>query len=88
MFHYDPITDDFFIETLEDVTDVVETNKGIAQQDSGNWKGDWHHVAQIPASVWADLQRKGIASDQKALARWLDDRDQNVFRTKSGKLSR
>jgi len=88
LFHYDHQTDDFYIETVEDVEDVTEMNKGIAQLDDGNWKGDWHHVAQIPATVWADLQRRGIAGDDKALRRWLDDRDQSAFRTKPGKLSR
>lgn len=88
VFRYDPTDDSFTIETLQDVTDVVEFNKAMANQvdERANWKGDWHKVASIPMSVYMDLQKKGIANDDKAFHRWLNDSDNKVFRTRPGRL--
>lgn len=52
------------------------------------WKGDMHKVATIPLPVLMELYRIGIAHDQKEFAKWLDDPDNAVFRTKPGSLSR
>jgi hypothetical protein len=43
------------------------------------------HVARIPRVVWNELERLGITRDQKALDRWLNERDNRVFRTDDGR---
>jgi hypothetical protein len=43
-------------------------------------------VASIPMGVYMELDAKGIARDEKAFARWLDDPDQRAFRTRPGRL--
>ena len=88
VFHYDHAAEEFYIEDVEDVHGTLEENKGLSQLDTGNWQADRHHVAQIPEVVWADLVKRGIAQDDKALLRWLDDPDNRLFRTKHGRLSR
>jgi hypothetical protein len=36
--------------------------------------------------VYYELKRQGIADDPKALKKWLNDRDNQVFRTRAGTL--
>lgn len=80
------------VNTVQDVTDAVEANKADHAAHPGKapqqWKGDLHRVASIPLTVWEDLKRSGIADDPEALKRWLDDRDNLVFRTRPGRLSK
>lgn len=86
IFHFDHTTGDFHVETKSDVEGVVEGAKELRKEDSGNWKGDVHHVASIPNVIWADLQRRGIADNPKRLKKWLNDRDNRAFRTKRGRV--
>lgn len=75
------------VETAQDVEPIILQNKEEYNRASG-FKGDMHHVARIPLSVYEDLKRKGIANDPAALKKWLDDADNRVWRTHPGKLSR
>lgn len=88
VFHYDHSNDSFAIETRQSVTDVVEQAKARAAEidERAPWKGDFHHVAQIPIILWEELRRKGIADDPKALKAWLNDRDNLAFRTRPGRV--
>jgi hypothetical protein len=91
VFHADG--DNFFIETVQDVEPNLERSKGqyneFSHKSAQRFKGDLlHKVAEIPITVWEDLKRSGIADDEKALAKWLDDRDNSVFRTMPGRLSK
>lgn len=89
VFHYDPVEDDFYIENIQDTTPVLEENKRQLNAGNGRYGEKLiHKVASIPLSVWQDLVRRGIANDEKALRRWLDDRDNSVFKVHPGKLSR
>ncbi len=89
-FHYDTDTDNFHIETKQDVTDLAEFNKEQFKHfdERSGWKGEMHKVASIPLSVYYDLRAKGIApdQDQKAFARWMNDPDNRVFRTRPGRV--
>lgn len=78
----------FFLHTEQDVTDLVEANKAAynAVDERATWAGDWHRVASIPISVWFDLVRQGIANDEARLRRWMNDRDNLVFRTRPGRV--
>lgn len=84
--HYDPATDQSHIETRQDVTELTELTKHAfnSKDERANWKGDVHHVASIPMTVFMELKRKGIVDDEAAFKRWLNDRDNRVFRTRPG----
>ena len=86
--HYDPTTDKFHIETQQDVTDIVDgTKRAFASvDDRAGWKGDRHLVASIPMTIFMDLKKRGIVDDEAAFARWLNDPDNRVFRTRPGRV--
>lgn len=89
-FRYDNTDETFVVQTTQDVEPTIELTKAFynATDERAPWKGDLHKVASIPLVVWADLVRKGIAYDDAALRRWLDDSEQRVFRVRPGKLSK
>lgn len=93
-FHYNPETDQFAIETVQDdVSPIVEANKAsFAMTDErarfGESATGMHLVASIPLAVYEKLVVDGIAKDQKAMKRWLDAPENRVFRTRPGKLSK
>lgn len=76
------------IQTTQDVTDIIEANKAAYNQvdERANWKGDMHRVGSVPMSVYYDLKRRGILDDQAALKRWLNDPENQVFRTRPGRV--
>jgi hypothetical protein len=84
-FLYDHSDDSFTIEQVEDVEDLVEQNKALANEDTGSFD-EFHRVASIPMSIYFELKEKGILDDQAALRRWLNDRDNRVFRTRHGRV--
>ena len=43
-------------------------------------------VASIPLTVYYDLKQKGILDDQAAMKKWLNDPDNELFRTRKGKV--
>jgi hypothetical protein len=83
--HFDPITELSHLESVQDVTSIVEANKALASHTPGK---EWRHTAQIPLVIYYELKRKGITDDPVAFAKWLDDRDNQVFRIWKGKLGR
>lgn len=88
LFHWNEADESFHIETVQDVTDIVEANKGVAARfdERTPWKGDMHRVASIPMNVYMELRAKGIADDDKAFKRWLNSPDQKCFRTRPGRV--
>jgi hypothetical protein len=89
LFHYDPDTDTATIETQQDVTGLIAMNRDIfnGTDERARWSdGHGERVASIPMSVLFDLETKGIAKDQKALRRWLNDPDNRFFRTRPGRV--
>jgi hypothetical protein len=88
IWHYDGDKDEAIIETVMDTTDVVEDNKARFNQydERSNWKGDMHHVAQIPMAVLYDLKAKGITEDPARMKAWLNDPENRFFRTRPGKV--
>ena len=77
---------EYVIETVQNL-DVDQSNRRqrIETDKRTKW-GDMNRVASIPLSVYYDLKRQGIADDPKALKKWLNDRDNRVFRTREGTL--
>ena len=87
-FHYDESTNQYGLETEQDVTHIVQANKRQFNQvdERANWKGDQHHVASIPMSVYHQLAKiSNNFKDQKVIKKWLNDPDNKVFRTRPGK---
>lgn len=80
------------IETVQDITETVETNKYNFNERAGTRYNDlMNHVASIPTSIYYKLVRDGIIDDKNdpemvALKRWLNDPDNRVFRTRDGRL--
>ena len=76
---------EYVVETQQNVSAIVEANKR-QYNDTPNKHGDLNKVATIPLSVYYELKRKGIADDPKALKKWMNDSDNQVFRTRAGTL--
>ncbi len=85
-FHYEEATGDAVIETVQDVTTLLDANKRAFNSfgKQAKWQGDWHQVASIPMNIYMELHRNGIAEDETAFRKWLNDRDQLAFRTRPG----
>jgi hypothetical protein len=86
MWHYDADKDEAIIENIVDATEIIEQNKVAFNQmdEKANWKGDMHHVAQIPMALYYDLKAQGIVDDPKRMKAWLNDSDNRFFRTRPG----
>lgn len=84
--------DEHAIETIQDVTEIVEDAKYNYKERQGErWKDLMTHVAQIPTSIYYDLVRKGIIDEKndpemERLKKWLNDPDNRVFRTRPGRI--
>jgi hypothetical protein len=87
-----PDADTFVVETHQDVSQIIEQNKAMyAQTDEKARWGDWTHIAQIPLSVFQELNKKGICRgfhivDQTAMKAWLNDPDNKYFRVRPGRV--
>ena len=76
---------EYVVETVQDVTGIAEYNKRSYNNTDKKWK-DVNKVASIPLSVYYELKRQGIADNPKALRKWLNDSNNQVFRTRQGVL--
>ena len=81
------------IETKQDISDILEQNK--KEYNSYDERSRWsdhvfgNKVASIPLTVIDDLNAKGIMRgfavlDEKRFRAWLNERDNRVFRTRTG----
>jgi len=76
---------EYVIETVQDSTKILEANKRSYNDVSGKF-GNHAKVASIPLSVYYELKKQGIADDPTALKEWLNQSDNEAFRTRSGTL--
>ena len=90
LWHEDASDGSITIETSQDVAAIVEHAKGLynLHDERTRWAGDGgqNQVASIPMPIYMDLYRRGIATDKKALAAWLNDSDNRAFRTRPGRV--
>jgi hypothetical protein len=86
--HLDETFDRLILETSQDVTPLIEENRAfMADTDErAPFKGDLVRVASIPMNLFMELDRIGITRDPAAFRRWLNDRDNSVFRTRPGTI--
>lgn len=80
--------DTFTVLNEQDVTRVIEQNKGLLAVSNGGAREDVNWVASLPLVVYWDLKQRGILDDEKRFRQWLDDRDNLLFRTNPMRLSR
>jgi hypothetical protein len=92
IFHPTADGDKYIIEERQDAEDVVEANKYLYNQfdQRATFKGDGlHRVANIPLVVLMDCYKKGLfrgATLTKEDKAWLNDKDNQYFRTRPGSL--
>lgn len=86
-FHYSDETGQATIQTQQDVTAIIEENKQeYAQVDERARYGEWSRVASIPMSIYFQLKAEGKLDDQEYMKKWLNDSDNQYFRTRAGKV--
>ena len=85
---FDDSSDAFVIQTKEDATPVLDANKrkynDYGDKLTPGKRGEWHHAASIPATIWEKwIQETNgeIQKDPKLLARYLNDPDNKYFKT-------
>lgn len=88
IFQHDPTTGMCKNITVQDIEPILEANYERRKANPDGWKGTFHLVAHLPAVVVQELGKKGILNDEKALNRWLDLAENQVFRAKRGYLSK
>lgn len=86
-WHYDADRDEATIETEFKIDDLIEDNKAhFNNTDERERWGEWTRVASVPMPLYFTLKKQGIADDQAALKRWLNDPDNRLFRTRPGRV--
>ena len=83
----------YVIETIQDVSDIVEDNKQEFNNASTTWGEDVfdNKIASIPMTVIDDLNQKQIMQgfqilDMKRFKEFLNNPDNRFFRTKPGRI--
>jgi hypothetical protein len=83
------------LEDVQDCTAIIEQNKKEFNQTkkSDPWSGEpfRNKVASIPLTVFDELNRQGILRgfsvvDEKKFKAWLNNSDNQYFRTRTGKI--
>ena len=88
-FHFDDVTGDFGLETQQDVTALIESTKGAFNPvgEREPWAGDLHRIASIPMSIYYELAKiSNNFKDERVVCKWLNDKDNRVFRTRPGRI--
>lgn len=90
-FHYDPETDGFAIEYVQDVEPILELSKTLYNGAPLRW-GEFNHVKHIPKVFMIELAKQGIITsggnilDEARFRQWLNDRDTKWLRTRPGQV--
>lgn len=86
-FHYDEMTDETVIETVQDLEPLFDFNAATYNSidEKAKW-GDGKVVARLPLNIYMDLKQRGILDDQRKFRQWLNDRDNLKFRTRPGRV--
>jgi hypothetical protein len=90
--------DELIIAQTQDIGAILEHNKALYNQsmDRKGWDGNNaisanNKVASIPLVVFAELEKQGITRgfnvlDMDRFKAWLNNPDNQAFRTRMGKL--
>lgn len=91
IYHFDPETGGFVIETRQDVTDLIELNKTRFNDADGKW-GEMTLVASYPLTILMELVKQNILDpgfrviNDKAYRNWLNAPENRVWRTRPGRV--
>ncbi|MEK0326370.1 MAG: hypothetical protein QQN63_11770 [Nitrosopumilus sp.] len=90
-YHYDESTGKSYISTSQKVKPYLDANAEKMKNDTGNWKGEMHHIASIPMSIIENWnQELGDNCLKKEFRPWfmakIKDREYSKLRVKGGKL--
>jgi len=84
---FDSGDDSFNFKTTQNVTPVLDENKEkyneYGDKLSLGKRGEWHHAASIPITVWEKWMKDtngAIEKDTKLLAAYLNDPDYKYFK--------
>lgn len=84
--YYDHATDEFTIETSQDLEPLVDFNRAQFNAQKRSTKhGDGTKIMSIPMELYMAEQKKGTFKDPKAFSRFVNDPDNAMFRTRPGK---
>jgi hypothetical protein len=87
VFHPSIDGDTYILENVQDAEDIVETNRALKNlYDERTPFADMERVASIPLVVYMDLEKRGIIDDDAAFRKWLNDKDNEFFRTRPGRI--
>ena len=76
-----------FVQSFEDVSHILKRNAYLrALPKDYKTKDGSRLMASISPTLYHDLRKKGILSDQKKFRQWLNDPDNSQWRTTEGKL--
>ena len=82
--------DTFQIVSEQIIDPVLEANQENRKQFRGSrsaWqKGDFLHAARIPMPLVMELKRQGILDDKKEFIRWLNKPENEMFRSRPGRV--
>jgi len=90
-YSQDAMTGQITIRTSQDVAPILKSNQQAREIETGNWKGDFHHVASIPKELWTEWWHElGSNPFSKENKRWvmakLNDGDFSKLRVKTGRI--
>jgi hypothetical protein len=72
-----------YVETRQDVEHVIAAARVLADAPPGK---DFRHVGFVPLTVMDQAFNEGWFHDPRAWKRWLNDPDNDCFRTWKGRL--
>lgn len=92
-YHYDSDTDGFLIETVQDVSGLLDDNVRLwsGTEKHTRW-GEMAHVARFPMTVVMELAKQGIMTpamrilDEPKYTRWLNDPENLKWRVRMGRV--
>ena len=90
-YHFDETDGSFTIETVQDVSALVDANTRIRNDQTGRYR-DLTMVARMPLTVLMQLVKDGYLDrgfrviDQARYRRWLNSNENLAWRTKEGRI--
>lgn len=92
---FEDVGDQLIITQKQDISAILEANRAdYVQTDAKTKWGEGqlsNRVARIPLTVFQDLEKAGITRgfaviDMKRFKEWLNNSDNQVFRTRKGRV--
>lgn len=90
-FFFDELTEEWTIKTEVDIQPVLELAHGLRKEHRGAGGGKWGEgqvlVASVPLGVYHEqLVKTGKIRDKKEIKKWLNQAENQVFRTRPGRV--